>query len=335
MSARGLGNSAERQRRIRTWTPAVVLAAIAIVALSLPLWAGMGLSLFSIFNTFQNAATLGLLALAIGLTVIVGEFDLSSIAVFTLGGLLAVKFGEAQPLLGVLIAVLAGGLAGAVQGGIMAMTGISSVPLTLGGYIAILGLCHIVAGEGILSYGNYDAGLWLDTVIAGIFSPRSLIVLAIFVLVWLIMRFTWIGPGIRASGADRRAARASGVFTTHVVTGVFTFSGMCCGLGGALFAFSTTAAKYDLGLDPFIAATTAILIGGVDIRGGRGTAMGILLGVLAMSLLDTVFLQLALPTYMVDLARGALLLVVVMIEAPDLARQITAWRSRQATKRSG
>jgi len=321
--------SAARQRRMRALLPPAILAAIAVLAVVVPLWAGVPLTTFSVFNTVQNAATLGLLALAVGLTVMAGEFDLSTIAVFTLGGLLAVKFGEASPLLGVALAVGAGVAIGAVQGGIQAATGISSVPLTLGGYIVVAGLCHIVAGEGILAYGNYDVGLWLDDTVALVFSPRSLVVLAVFGLVWIAMRHTAIGPMVRAVGADRRAARASGVPASRVVTGVFILSGALCGLGGALFAYSTTAAKYDLGLDPFIFAVTAVLVGGIDVRGGRGSVVGILVGVLAMSLLDTIFIQLAMPTYMIDLARGGILLVVVLVEAPDLARRVTAWKNNR------
>lgn len=325
-------SATERQRRLRALIPFLVLILVAAIAFSLPLWSGRAMTGFAVFNTFQNAATLGLLALGVGLTVIVGEFDLSSIAIFALGGLLAVRFGETQPLLGVAVAIGAGGLLGALQGGIMAATGISSVPLTLGGFIAIAGLNHIVANEGILAYADYEVGLWLDSPVAGFFSPRSLIVVAVFALVWAAMRYTRLGPEIRATGADRRAARASGVATNGLVTLVFLFAGMCYALGGALFAYSTTAAKYDLGLDPFIFAVTAVLIGGVSVEGGRGTALGILIGVVALSLLDTVFLQLALPTYLVDLARAALLLLVVMIEAPDLARKVSAWRARRASR---
>ncbi len=331
MTAPALRTAAGRQRRIRATLPLGILAIIALSALSLPAWADASFSVFSVFNTFQNAATLGLLALAVGLTVMVGEFDLSSIAVFTLGGLLAVKFGEASPTFGIAIAVAAGGLLGALQGGVLVLTGISSVPLTLGGYIVIIGLCHIAAGEGILAYGNYEIGIWLDDPVALLLSRRSLAILAIFVLLWAAMRFTGIGPMIRSVGSDRRAALASGVSVDRVVIGVFVLSGMLCALGGALFSYSTTAAKYDLGLDPFIFAVTAVLLGGIDVSGGRGSALGILAGVVAMSLLDTIFIQLAMPTYMIDLARGALLLIVVLIEAPDLARSLVAWRNNRAS----
>lgn len=324
---------ASRQRRVRAAMPATILAAMVAVLISLPLWSGTSMSTFAVFNTFQNAATLGLLALGVGLTMVAGEFDLSSIAVFTLGGLLAILFGETVPLLGIAAAVGAGALIGAVQGGVLAVTGISSVPLTLGTYIALSGLCHIVAGEGILSSSNYDIGLWLDGTVGSFFSPRGLIVLAVFVMLWAVLGFTRIGVALRAVGADRRAARASGIATGRVLTGVFTLSGMLCGLGGALFAFSTTAAKYDLGLDPFVFAITAILLGGVDVAGGRGSVIGILIGVLSMSMIDTLFLQLAMPTYVMDLARAGLLLLVVLIEAPDLARRINAWRSNRRSVR--
>ncbi|MFO0991191.1 MAG: ABC transporter permease [Hyphomicrobiales bacterium] len=325
-------NAAQRQRRIRALTPFAVLLVMAILIIGVSTISGAPVSSFTVFNTFQNAATLGLLALAVGLTVIAGEFDLSSIAMFTLGGILAVKFGETQPIFGIGLALLAGLAVGLLQGFIIVATGISSVPLTLGTYIILSGLNHIVAGEAILAYANYDVGLWLDSIILIVLSPRSLIVLGLFAIVWLAMRFSRFGPALRATGADRRAALASGISVPGTIMIVFVLSGLLCALGGALFAYSTTAAKYDIGLDPFIFAVTAVLIGGVAMDGGRGSALGILLGVLAMSALDTFFLQLALPTFLVDLARGALLLIVVLIEAPDLARKLTAWRNRRASR---
>jgi len=100
--------------------------------------------------------------------------------------------------------------------------------------------------------------------------------------------------------------------------------------GGALVAYSTTAAKYDLGHDPFIFAVTAVLIGGVSVEGGKGSVPGMLIGVIALSLLDTVFYQSALPTRLVDISRAGLLLLVVVIVAPDLARALAARRNRQA-----
>jgi len=121
-----------------------------------------------------------------------------------------------------------------------------------------------------------------------------------------------------------------GAAATVPSPGIFTVSGFCSALGGALFAYSTAAAASDLGLSPFIFAITAALLGGVALAGGRGTAAGILLGVLTLSLLETLFAQLGTPAYVVDLVRGGLLVAVVLVEAPDLRRQIIRLRSRTA-----
>ena len=61
--------------------------------------------------------------------------------------------------------------------------------------------------------------------------------------------------------------------------------------------------------------------------GGRGGAIGILVGVVALSLLETLFSLQGTPVYVVNLIRGGLLMLVVVVEAPDLRRSIAAFRN--------
>ncbi|MBK5232871.1 MAG: ABC transporter permease [Thermoleophilia bacterium] len=314
--------------------PLLIFLAVLIAVLASPLYSSTSPTSFTAFGALQNFASLGLLALAVGLSMMVKEFDLSTIGVYTVGGLVAVKFGGDSAFLGVLLALLAGTFVGLFQGSVIAKTGISSVPLTLGGFLTLLGVSYLLANGGTLPYENYSAGLWLDSPIATIFSARSLIVLAVFLIVGLVFAWTRIGPEVRAVGGDRRAASAAGVPAGWVLIGIFTFSGFCSALGGALFAFSTSAAASDLGLSPFIFAITAALLGGVALAGGRGTAAGIFLGVLTLSLLEGLFAQLGTPAYVVDLVRGGLLVAVVLVEAPDLRRQIARIRT-QLSKHAG
>ncbi len=143
-----------------------------------------------------------------------GEFDLSSIAVFTLGGLLAILCGKRRPCSASPLRLERRALIGALQGGVLAVTGAklgATDPRHL--HRPVGPVRHIVAGEGILSSSNYDIGLWLDDTVAVFFSPRSLIVLSLFLALWAVMRFTRIGIVLRAVGADRRAARSSGIAT--------------------------------------------------------------------------------------------------------------------------
>lgn len=315
------------KRALRRSLPLVVLAIVVIALLLLPVYSDTRVSAFSINNSFQNAASLGLLALGVGLTMIIGEFDLSTLAVYVIGGMVAVKYGADIPILGVLAALSLALCVGAIQGWIIARTGISSVPLTLGGYIILLGASHLVSDSQTLAYANYDVGLWLDAVTAGVFSPRILIVLGLFVAVAALMKWTRLGREIRSVGGDRRASRASGVQVNKTIIGVFIVSALLSSLGGALFALSSGAAKPDVGLAPFIFGITAVLLGGVSLAGGRGGAIGILVGVVALSLLETLFSLQGTPVYVVNLIRGGLLMLVVVVEAPDLRRSIAAFRN--------
>jgi ribose/xylose/arabinose/galactoside ABC-type transport system permease subunit len=189
------------------------------------------------------------------------------------------------------------------------------------------GPSHLVSDSQTLSYANYDVGLSLDAVIGGVFSQRILIVLGLFVAVAALMKWTRLGREIRSVGGDRRASRASGVQVNQTIVGAFVASAIFSSLGGALFALSSGAAKPDVGLGPFIFAVTAVLLGGVSLAGGRGGALGILVGVVALSLLETLFALQGTPVYVVNLIRGGLLMLVVVVEAPDLRRFLVAFRN--------
>ncbi len=328
MTAMAAPSRRRGKQLMRGALPAAIFLVVIAALLALPLYSSASVSTYSINNAFQNAASLGLLALGVGLTMIIGEFDLSTLGAYALGGMVAVKFGVEWPVLGVLLAVGLAVIIGGVQGCLIARTGISSVPLTLGGYIVLLGLSHLVSNSDTLAYSNYDAGIWLDGILGGLFSPRILIVLVIFMLFEAAIRWTRLGREIKAVGGDRRASSASGVRSGLVITGVFVCSAALSALGGALFSYSTSAAKPDLGLAPFIFAVTAVLLGGISLAGGRGSPAGILLGVLSLSLLETLFALMSTPVYVVNLVQGSLLLLVVVFEAPDLRRRLIAAKSR-------
>ncbi len=81
-----------------------------------PLLSGKPLQQFDVYNALQGFAQLGLLALAIGITMIAGEFDLSVVGTYALGGMLAVELGARSPAVGVLAALGAGAAIGARAG---------------------------------------------------------------------------------------------------------------------------------------------------------------------------------------------------------------------------
>jgi ribose/xylose/arabinose/galactoside ABC-type transport system permease subunit len=327
------GAVVRRLLRPETVVPIVSFAVVLAAFLLTPAYNGHELSDFDVYNTLQGFASLGLIALALGLTIIAGEFDVSVLGMQALGGVLAVKAGADSGLLGVVAAVAACAFLGAVQGGVIARLRVQSMPVTIGTYIALIGLTNVIAGNETLTYANTDASIWINQTVASFFSPRSLIALGAFALVLVVCGATRIGPELRALGGDRRASRVVGVPVDRRLIALFAVSAALCGLAGAMLAYSNASAQLNPGLQPLVLAAAAAVLGGLSLRGGRGAIWGLLLGALAVSLLEQVFAITALPTSSAQIVFGSLLLVVVIVDAPDLRSSLARLQARRASAR--
>ncbi|MBN9623054.1 MAG: hypothetical protein J0H06_08890 [Actinobacteria bacterium] len=326
--------TAARWLRPETVVPITSFAVVLAAYLLTPVYHGHELVDFDVYNTLQGFASLGLIALALGLTILAGEFDVSVLGMQALGGVLAVKAGADSGLVGILAATAGCAFLGALQGGVIARLRVQSMSVTIGTYIALLGLANVVAGNETLTFANTDASIWINQTVAGLFSPRSLIALGVFALVLVVCATTRIGPELRALGGDRRASRVVGVPVDRRLTALFGVSGALAGLAGAMLAYSNASASLNPGLQPLVLAAAAAVLGGLSLRGGRGAIWGLLLGALAVSLLEQVFNVTALPASSAQIVFGSLLLVVVVVDAPDLRSSLARLQARRASARS-
>ena len=308
--------------------PVVALGVMLIAFLCTPAISGRMLTTFDVYNTFQGLAQLGMLTLGLGMTMIAGEFDLSVVGIYALGGMVAVQGGQSSPVLGVLAAVAAGAAIGAGQGGIIARLRIPSLVVTLATYIALLGLTSAMSGGLDVTYNNTAASLWIDQPIAVIFSVPSLATLAAFAVAAAILGGTRLGRQIRAIGGDRRASRVAGVRVDRTLVGLFAASGSLAALSGALFSYSYASANPDPGFQPLILATVGCLVGGVSLAGGRGLPAGLLAGALSVALLGQIDAITAIPDDFTELLYAALLGVIVAIDAPGLRQGLARLKAR-------
>jgi ribose transport system permease protein len=308
--------------------PVTSFAGVLVAFLVVPGLDGQQVNSGAYYNAMQGFAPLGLVALALGLTLIAGEFDVSVLGMQALGGVLAVRAGEHSGLLGVVAAVAACGFLGLLQGTAIARLRLQSLPVTIGSYIALIGLANVIASNTTLTYGNIGSAVWVDQPILTWFSPRSLITLGAFGIALALLGATRLGPEIKAIGSDRRAGRVSGVAVQRRVTVLFTCSAALAGLAGALLAYSNASASLDPGLQPLILGVAAAVLGGLSLRGGRGTMWGLLLGTLGVALLQQLFTITALSTSTSQIVFGCLLLFVVSADAPDLRTTMTGVAAR-------
>ncbi len=311
----------------------ILVAAIVVLGL-IDRGTGYFFSLGTVFSVMQLFATLGLVALGLGLSMLVREFDLSVAGMVSLAGCIAVLTGVSHPWLGALLGVAAGIISGLIQGLIMTRLNLSSVGVTLGGLLTLQGLTYVLSGNQTVSYPNMAVALGLNAPLLHLFSVRSAVALLVFVLAALVMTYTYIGRDVIATGSDRRASRIAGLDTDRVVIGVFTASGASSALAGVLLSYSLGAAS-PAGLSDVLApAAAAAIVGGVSVVGGRGSPAGIAAGVLTLCVLRSGLGAIGVPPYVHDLVTGGILLFIAILDAPDLMRHVTAWRLSRAERRA-
>lgn len=270
-------------------------------------------------DIFQEFANIAPLALAVGLTMIMAEFDISVVSTYTLGGVLAIKLGDSSGiLLGVLVAAGAGILLGLIQGAIIARLNISSVPVTLAGFLVIWGLANIIAGGEQMASTNYAPGEQLLSVVLSIFTFASLLVIGATILIHLLLAYTRLGRDLRAVGGDRRASAISGIRVPWVIIGTFAAAGLIAGLGGALQALSYSSANPNVSFNPLVIAVIAAIIGGVGISGAKGSALGIACGVLTLALLHETLIIIEIDPDLATVITGGILMIIAVLSAPEL-----------------
>jgi rhamnose transport system permease protein len=220
--------------------------------------------------------------MAFGLTfvVIAGEIDISVCSTMTVS---AVSFAEIwhsgtnvwiAALIGL---VIAGGL-GLVNGLLIGVLNLPSLAVTLGTLAAYRGLAYVILGgearSGFpTSFTNIGGGyIHVDL-------PEALLVLLGAALVLgLVLHGTRFGRYLYTLGSNREATRFSGVPNTRVRVSIFVISGLMAGLAAIVYLgyFGSIQADAASGSE-LITVVTAVVLGGVDIFGGSGSMLGVLL----------------------------------------------------------
>ena len=267
------------------------------------------------FAIMERFAVLGLVGLALTLCIIAGEIDLSIGSNAALAAVITVRFTDDWGAVNALLFALAiSTTIGIIQGYFIAYLRIRAIVLTVGTLMLLRGVALFAAEEKTVMLTDFRIPDFISTKVLGYFSPASLLVVAMFILVGLFMTFTRYGREIYAIGGARKEALASGISLQRPMIIVFAISGFCAGLGGVIIGLRSGTAQA-LGLQYLLlAGTVAAFIGGVSILGGRGGVIGAAIGTLTVNFLNTGLVFNVTPAFMVQMYLGILLLIVIMFQ---------------------
>lgn len=297
-----------------------ILAAILLVC-SLTIEHFFQIGIF--INIAQHATFVGLLAVGLSFCIIAGHMDLSIESVMAFGAMLAAwltatrgsTFGMQLDTWLVLPIVLGfGALVGLVNAFLIVRLQINAFIVTLAMYIALRGLGLILTG-GRAMYGLPDDFRFIaSNDFLGL--PLLIWVLVTTYLAFgIVLRRSRFGRYVYLVGGNPVAPFRAGIDVSKVLFQVFVLSGVLAAFAGWLLAARTNGATPNLGIGMLFEAFAAVVIGGVSLRGGVGRLSGVFAGVLLLSTIDTAINVMGLDASYMQVIRGALMLLAVLLDS--------------------
>lgn len=282
------------------------------------------------FPTVLNMQTIGagdfpettLLGMGVMLSMLVAGIDLSVAAVADLSGVAMTEYftasshgatapsGAAVVVIGVLIALAVGLGAGIVNGLLIGKLGITPILATLATMELYGGLAVAwTGGKPLLAVPNALLSM-ANGQPAGI--PGPFIVLVICVCLTAVL-LNWTRFGLRAMllGGNPAAAELSGISELRVQVTAYAASGVLAGVAGIVIVARTASATPDYGSSYVLLAVVISVLAGVDINGGFGTVLGVVLAGLTLAMVESGFALLNFSQYSYEVAQGVILLVVL------------------------
>jgi ribose transport system permease protein len=275
----------------------------------------------NIVNILQQISVLGIISAGVGMLLISGNIDISVGSQISVIGVVLAAIIELQGNIPLAVAVALGlGLAlGLVQGMTVVKSRVHSFIISLGFLIAYQGLAMVIShGYAHQLLGKFET---LGRGRIGGFLPiMVLIFFGVILVTHFILRYTKYGRILYAIGGNKAAAYVSGIKTQRYIVIGYTVSGLLCGLA-ALILISQLGAAYPNSGDGYaMDALAAVIVGGVLITGGRGSAVGLLLGVIIFGMISNALNVLNVSAYWRDVVLGLIIISAVTISRLSAGR---------------
>jgi ribose transport system permease protein len=288
-----------------------VLALVAVTSWILIVATGGQLNLT---NTLIRSVALGMVAVGQTLVILGGSLDLSVAYQVSVTAVMAsyVMQGDPDRMYWGVAGVLAIGV------GIGLANGLIITALGVNAFITTLGTGLIMRGVLNASFDNFAGavpeefqGLGYGSI--GPVRYALLLFAAVIVVAWFLLRHTRFGHHLYAVGGSEETARLSGVRSARAVIGAHVLCSLTAVLTGLFIVSRLRAGAPWVGPDGNydLESIAAVVLGGTALAGGKGGVLGTVAGVLILALLDNVFNQLEVNSFLKQVLRGVIIIAAV------------------------
>jgi rhamnose transport system permease protein len=318
------------QRWVLTRESAVIVALIVVAVAASAIVPNFGTTVTLGFLLLDVTPIL-LIALPMTLVIVTGEIDLSVASTLGLSSvMLGVLTKAGWPIeMAMVVCLVVGLLAGAVNGFLVTVVGLPSLAVTIGTLALFRGIAVGLLGTtAITDFPFFWQNLSQQRFgTSGI--PVVMVLVVVLVIVFaLLLHATPYGRGLFALGLSSETAAFSGVHVGRTKFVAFLLTGLVSALAGIYWTLRYGSARGDNALGLELSVIAAVLLGGVSIFGGKGAMHGVVAGVLLIGVLQSALRLANVSSDAINIIIGVLLIVSV------LSPRILGWaRSSRARRR--
>ena len=221
-----------------------------------------------------------------------------------------------NPWIAFIIVIIVGALIGFINGIFTTKFGMPSFIVTLGMLSILRGGALIISGAWPINIRLPEEHSFLNVTagrIGGVVPSQIIWMIIIVAIASFILRKTRFGAHVYSTGGNEEAAKLAGISVKKIKVISFMITGALCGVGAGLLlgqiysAFPTGGTGFELNI------IAAVVIGGTQLFGGRGTIIGTLIGAAIIGMITNGLVLLGVNAHVEPLAKGAIIILAVLL----------------------
>lgn len=215
----------------------------------------------------------------------------------------------------ILLALVVGAAAGALNGFLIAKLNVPPILATLGVNQLLTGICIVLTGGAAISSFPKEFCDSFSKNIFGFLPVRLIVFIIIAFTIWFMLEKSTYGTKIRLYGTNPHVAEFSGIHTTALIMKTYIVSSICAAIGGLLMLATYSSARADYGSNYTMQSILLVVLGGVSPNGGKGKVSGVITAIVLLKMIESGINRFkSVSTYYVTLIWGAVLIIALVMD---------------------
>jgi inositol transport system permease protein len=291
-------------------TLAILVVLVLLLSVTTPSFRTVG----NMINILKQVSMIGIISCGMTLVVISGCLDLSVGSVFSLLNVIIISLQGRSNILAITVAFIVAVLIGLFNGIIITAFDMNSIIVTLGS-LSLIGGLALLYTNGAIIHGVSDT--WFSVIgkdrVFGI-PIHVLIFLFVAVIYQILLTETSFGKKIRYVGVNPEAARIAGIRTGKIQTLTFIISSLSVAVAAIIYSSRMATGSPVTGVGYEFSAITALVVGGISLRGGSGSILGTIIGVLILAVIVNALTLYNVPFALQNIVKGFLIIVAIIAD---------------------